>query len=152
MFENLSVSNKLLLDIAVTFLTDRSTERLIQFLKSPELQKGIKLVGVYNPVFGTVAAYVREVVESLASAKKNRAITDAHIGLLSSPGQLSTPLIEGTYILVQPSTEAESLSTVDARYDTQRQRVVIANQPLERNHIILRIKKSGDPKPLRHDP
>lgn len=141
-FENLSVSNKLLLDVAVTFLTDRSTERLTQFLKSPELRQGIKLASVYNPIFGTVATYVTGVVESLAAAKKNRGVTDAHIGFLSSPGQMSPPLIEGTYILLQPSTDPESFSTVDARYDAQRQRVMIEDKPLERNYMILRIKKS----------
>jgi len=151
-FENLSVSNKLLLDIGVTFLTDRSTERLMQFLKGPELRQGIKLASVYNPVFGTVATYVKGVVESLASARKNRGITDAHIGLLSSPGQLSPPLIEGTYIFLQPSTDPESFATIDARYDAPRQRVVVGDKPLERNYIILRIKKSEEQKPQEVKP
>ncbi len=140
-FQKLKVSDMLSLDIAVTFLTDRSTERLMQFLKSPELQKGIQLTSTFNPVFGTVATYVRGVVESLAAAKKNQPITDAHMTFVASPGALSPPLIEGTYILFQPSTEHEDSMSRKPRYNIDRQRVVLEDADFERNYMILRIKR-----------
>src|SRR5579863_8326334 len=49
-FKGLKVTDELPLDFAVTFLTDRSTEHLVAFLKRPELQKGIQMVGSYNPI------------------------------------------------------------------------------------------------------
>jgi len=140
-FQRLKVADMLSLDIAVTFLTDRSTERLIQFLKGPELRQGIQLAGAYNPVFGTVATYVRGVLESLAEAKKNQVITDGHVTLMASPGQISPPLIEGTYVFFQPSTEAEDSMARKPRYDSDRQRIALEDGDFERNHMILRVMR-----------
>jgi len=140
-FKNLKVSDSLTLDIAVTFLTDRSTERLTEFLKRPELRQGIQLASTFNPVFGTVATYVRGVVESLAAAKKNRPITDAHLTLVTSPGELTPPLIEATYVLFQPSTEAENSMARKPRYDSERGRIVLEDADFERNYMIMSIRK-----------
>lgn len=140
-FQKLKVSDALTLDVAVTFLTDRSTEWLLQLLKGPKLRMGIQLASAYNPVFGIVSTYVRGVVESLAAAKKNQAITDTHLTLVASPGKLSLPLIEGTYVLFQPSTEAEDSMTRKPRYDPDRQRIVLEDSDFERNYMILRIKR-----------
>ena len=140
-FQNLKVSDMLTLDVAVTFLTDQSTERLIQVLKAPELRQGIQLASAFNPIFGTVATYVRGLAESLAEAKKNQVITDGHVTLMASPGQLASPLIEGTYVLFQPSTEAEDSMTRKPRYDSDRQRIVLEDGDFERNHLFLTIKK-----------
>ena len=140
-FQNLKVSDKLTLDLAVTFLTDRSTERLIKCLKDENLQKGIQLANIFNPVFETVATFVKGIVESLASAKKNQAITNAHLTLLSSPNQLSIPLVEGTYFLFQPSAEKEDQFFHDLYYDSISQKVRTNNIYLDRNYMILSIKK-----------
>ncbi len=140
-FQNLRVSDSLTLDIAVTFLTDRSTERLTEFLKRPELRQGIQLATTFNPVFGTVATYVRGVVESLAAAKKNQPITDAHVTFVARPGELSPPLIEATYVLFQPSTESDDSMTRKPRYDSVRRRIVLEDADCERNYMIMRIRR-----------
>ena len=139
-FRRLKIGDALSLDIAVTFLTDRSTERLLQFLKGPDIRKGMDLIQTYNPIFGTVANYVRGVVESLASAKKNTPITDAHLTFVASPGELSVPLVAGTYLLFQPSTEKDDVLSRSPRYDRDKQKVVVSDGDFGRNHAILRIE------------
>lgn len=141
-FRNLKVFDRLTLDIAVTFLTDRATERLLEFLRSSGLQQGIQLASGYNPIFGMVATYVRGLVEWLAAAKRNQPITDAHLTLLASPGDLSPPLIEGTYILFQPSVNEENTMMRKPRYDPDRQKIVLEDADFERNYLILRIEKA----------
>lgn len=141
-FRGLKIGDSLTLDVAVTFLTDRSTERLVGFLKAPELQKGIQLIAGYNPVFGTVATLVRGVVESLAGFKKNMAITNAHMTFQAKPGALSLPLIEGSYVFFQPSTETDESFARKPRYDSGKQRIVYeGGDPFERNHMILRVRQ-----------
>jgi hypothetical protein len=101
----------------------------------------MQLASAYNPVFGTVATYVRGLVESPASSKKNKPITDAHLKLVASPGELSLPLIQRTYVLFQPSTEGENAMRRKPRYDTERQRIVLEDGDTERNYAILRIEQ-----------
>lgn len=141
-FQNLKISNMLPLDISVTFLTDQTTERFTQILRSPELNRGIQLAGVYNPIFGTVANYVKGIVETLASAKKNQSITDMHLTFVSTPGEFSIPLIEGTYLLFQPKAKGdEDIMARKPRYDRNLQKVVLDDGLFKRNHAILRIAK-----------
>lgn len=140
-FRNLKISDMLTLDIAVTFLTDRSTERLVKCLKDKNLQKGIELVSTYNPVFSTAATFVKGIVESLGTAKKNKPITDAHITFVSSPDNLSIPLIEGNYLLFQPSSVKNDLTLLDLYYDKHEKKVMRGNEEFQYNYMILRVKK-----------
>jgi hypothetical protein len=144
-FRGLKIADVLTLDVAVTFLSDRSTERFLRFLKGPELATGIQLASAYNPVFGLLTTFVGGVVESVAEAKRNQPITDAHITFAASPGALSPPLVAGTYVLFQPTSGDEDSMARSPRYDQQRQRVVLDNGDFERNHIIMRVAASGGP-------
>lgn len=140
-FQNLKIANMLTLDLAVSFLTDRSTERLIKCLKDENLKKGIQLASQYNPVFNTAATFVKGIVETLGSAKKNTPITDHHITFYSSPDKFSTPLIEGSYLLFQPSSEKEDLSTLNLKYDFNRDKLMEDEKEFEHNYMILSVKK-----------
>jgi hypothetical protein len=140
-FRGLRVSDTLALDIAVTFLSDRSTDRLLSVLKAPELRQGVELLSAFNPVFGMVTTYVRGLVESLASAKRNQAITDAHLTFTTSPGRLSLSLVEGTYVLSQPAVGGDETMLESPRYDSDRQRLVVEGSEWERNYLVVRVER-----------
>jgi len=101
---------------------------------------GIKLAATYNPVFGTAATYVRGVVETVASARKNRAITDAHIGLTNEPGEISLPLVEGTYVFFQPLSTTDTIMDHHPRFDVDKLRIVTDQGTFDRNHMFIRLK------------
>src|SRR5260221_556991 len=109
---------------------------------SPELKSGLKLASTYNPAFATVATYARGLVETIASARKNRAITDAHIGLETEPGEISLPLIEGTYVLFQPLSTTDTILNDRPRFDVDQLRIVTDKGTFDRNHLFLRVKKN----------
>jgi hypothetical protein len=140
-FSNLKVSDRLTLDIAVTFISDRTTERFLSFLKGDTLKTGIRLTSLYNPVFGGLSAFVKGMLESVASFKKNQTITDARQTLMASPSRLQWPLVEGTYVFFQPSTEKEDVMVRNPRYDSDRGRIVLEDGDFERNYMFLTIKK-----------
>src|SRR5258708_18546973 len=141
-FQDLALKDMLTLDIAVTFVTDRATEKLLAVLRSPELKSGLKLDSTYNPAFATVATYARGLVETIASARKNRAITDAHIGLETEPGEISLPLIEGTYVLFQPLSTTDTILNDRPRFDVHQLRNTTQKRAFCRNHLFLRAQKN----------
>lgn len=140
-FQGLAVDDLLTLDIAVNFLSDKSTRRLLAALDSEVLSKGIKLAGTFNPVFATLATYAQGFVKMCLEQKKNVSITDSHLTLTRSPGPLSATLVEGTYLLVQPSTGEERVNMLDARYDFHQSMLLVGNEKISRNHLFLRVAR-----------
>jgi hypothetical protein len=141
-FRNLTVTDLLTLDIAVNFLSDRSTRRMLATMEHDMISKGVQLVSTFNPVFGTVAAYARGIVKMCLDAKKNVSIVDAHIGFTSEPGTLSPTLVEGTYLLFQPTTEEDKLVLKDATYDHEDRVLRIDGIAAPRNHLFLRVARA----------
>lgn len=142
-FQGLAIADLLTLDIAVNFLSDKNTRHLLGLLDHEVLSKGIKLAGTFNPVFGTLATYAQGFVKMCLEQKKNICITDAHLTLAANPGPLSASLVEGTYLLLQPTTAEESMSMGNARYDFKDKSLWVADQKVSRNHLFLRITRSA---------
>lgn len=142
-FQGLSVEKFLTLDIAVNFLSDRNTRRLLKALDSEVLSKGVKLAGSFNPVYSTVATYAQGFVKMCLEHKKNVSITDAHLTLTGTPGPLSAALVEGTYLLVQPATTEERVDVRNARYNFEDNTLRLEGEKLLRNHFFLRISRSS---------
>jgi hypothetical protein len=140
-FRNLAVSDLLTLDIAVNFLSDKTTRRLLALMDNEVVSKGVQLATTFNPVYGTMASYAQGLIKMCLEAKQNVAITDAHLSFTSTLGTLSASLVEGTYLLFQPTTE-EEISLREATYDFAQKSLRIAGEKVSRNHLFLRIKKS----------
>jgi hypothetical protein len=141
-FRGLSVEKHLTLDIAVNFLSDRTTRKFLAAMDNDTVAKGVQLASTFNPIFGTVATYAQGLVRMCLQAKRNVNITDAHISFTSMPSALSASLVEGTYLLFQPTTEEEKISLKGASYDFDQKALRIADTVVSRNHLFLRIMQS----------
>ena len=139
-FSNLSVEDQLSLEIAVIFVGDKNTDRILNIINKENVKKGIVLAGTFNPIFGVVANYVRNIGSELLQTRKNKRITRENFTLVSKPGSLSIPLKEGTYVFVQPRKDEKEFTFTGVRYDSLTDRVSVQGQPLARNHMILRIE------------
>jgi hypothetical protein len=139
-FRGLTIKDSLSLGLMVNFVGDRTTDALLSFMDSEAVKKGMQLANTYNPVFGTVTTYCRSIVAGILKAKKNKAITNMNLSFLSEPGEMSTPLVEGTYLLIQPLRDEKELSFADISFDATTGKFVTNGQPLKRNHLVIRVK------------
>lgn len=138
-FSDLSIEDNLSLEIAVIYIGDKTTDRILDIINNENVKKGITLAGTFNPIFGVVANYVRNIGVAVLKSRKNQEITRQQLTLLSEPGKISLPLIEGDYILVQPKKGETELSFSGIQFDSATDRVTMNGQPLARNHMLLRI-------------
>lgn len=139
-FRNLAIEEVLSLYIAVNFVGDKTTNALLAFMDNDAVKKGLQLVNNYNPIFGAAVGYVRSIAGGLLSARKNQAITNMNLSFLKSPGPASMPLVEGTYLLVQPLLEEQELDFNRITFDASVGCFKVDQQPLDRNHMVLRIE------------
>lgn len=139
-FRNLAIEEVLSLYIAVNFVGDKTTNALLAFMDNDAVKKGLLLVNNYNPIFGAAVGYVRSIAGGLLSARKNQAITNMNLSLVRSPGPASMPLVEGTYLLVQPLRDEQELDFSRIAFDASIGRFKFGDKPLERNHMVLRIE------------
>ena len=112
-------------------------------MDSEAVKKGMQLADAYNPIFGTVTSYCRSIVAGVLKSAKNKPITNMNVSFLSNPGQLSLPLVEGTYLFVQPLREEETFSFNNVVFDKPTGRFLMDEKPLERNYMAMRIKASN---------
>jgi len=63
--------------------------------------------------------------------------------MLSLGGAISIPLVEGTYVLVQPKRDEQELSFSNLRLNPSRDGILLGNQPLKRNHMMIRVQPLG---------
>jgi hypothetical protein len=139
-FSGISIQDLLSLKISVIFISDKSTDRILGIINNENVRKGLALVGTFNPVFGMVTEYALGIGKAVLESNKNRQITkDTNITLCSSTGPLSIPLIEGTYVLIQPKKNENQLSFTGMEYNPQKGNIVVNGSSLQRNHMILRI-------------
>lgn len=141
LFAGLSIRDSLLLRIGVTYLGDRTRDEIVKHLNSEVVKKGLLLATGYNPVFGAAASYAQSIAVALVNSKfRNRKITRAEITFSGSPGPISLPLVEGTYVFVQPKRDEQELSFSNLRLSPSRDGILLGGQPLKRNHMILRVQ------------
>jgi len=144
LFGGLSIRDNLLLRIGVTYLGDRTRDEIVKHLNSEGVKKGLLLATGYNPIFGAAASYAQSIAVALVNSKfRNRKITRAEITLSGSPGAISIPLVEGTYVLVQPKRDEQELSFSNLRLNPSRDGILLGNQPLKRNHMMIRVQPLG---------
>lgn len=139
-FRNLAIEEVLSLYVAVNFVGDKSTNAFLAFMDNDAVKKGLQLVNIYNPVFGAAVGYVRSIAGGLLSARKNQAITNMNLSFVRSPGPASMPLVEGTYLLVQPLRDEQELDFSRIVFDASVDRFKVGDQLLDRNHMVLRIE------------
>lgn len=139
-FRNLAIEEVLSLYIVVNFVGDKTTNALLSFMDNDAVKMGLQLVDNYNPIFGAAVGYVRSIAKGLLSAGKNQAITNMDLSLVRSPGLVSMPLVEGTYLLVQPLKDDKELDISRIAFDPSIDRFKVGDQTLERNHMVLRIE------------
>lgn len=139
-FKNLSVDDTLSLGIMVNFIGDKKTDSWLSFIKSDVVKTGIDLVGGFNPVYGTAANYIKSIAGGVLSSKKNQAITNMKISFLKSPGKLSIPLIEGTFILIQPMRDEHEINFEGITFEPSSGYFKQDGINLARNHMIFRIE------------
>lgn len=142
-FSNLSSERIFSIDLAVNFVSDKRTDSLLSFIDNENIKKGVKLINTYNPIYGSVVGYIKSISKSLLESKRNKTITNTHITFSTNPGPTSIPLIEGTYILIQPKKD-EDLDFNHLKYDLTKGTVINNDQNiLERNHMILRTEMTS---------
>jgi hypothetical protein len=141
-FQGLVIKDSLSLNVMVNFVGDKMTDALLTFMDSEVAKKGIQLAGSYNPIFGTAASYCRSIVAGVLKAHKNQAITNMNLTLSGARGPMALPLVEGTYLLVQPLRGEVELTFTGMHFDAPTGRFLASDKPLERNHLVLRIAKS----------
>jgi hypothetical protein len=124
----------------VIYVGDKTTNRILNIINNENVKKGITLAGTFNPIFGVVANYVRNIGVAVLESRKNQEITKQQLTLLSEPGKISLPLIEGDYVLVQPKRDEVELSFSGISFDSATGRVTMKDQPLARNHMLLHIQ------------
>jgi hypothetical protein len=141
-FRRLRVSDLLKIRVGITFVSDRTTDSILASLESDAVRRGIELTTVYNPVFGAAAAYVKAVTAAILNSKKNQVIIKCDATLSSKPGATDPMLCEGTYLLIQvPASKRDTLDWTRLRWDGKTERVLEVAQPLDWNHLLLRIEK-----------
>jgi len=136
------VNSEINLKISVNFLSSRSDERIIRFLRSDLLKQGVNLTGTYNPIFGVAVGYIRGLTETLLSEKKNTNIINCEVGFQHDAGDSGFWLREATYLFVQvPSNEISSFNWRDITWNQLEDRVYKSIFALDYNHLLLRFQK-----------
>jgi hypothetical protein len=140
-FRNLQVADLLKLRIGVNFLVNKTTQEYAELLKSDVVTRGIELTRSYNPVFGSALAYIRGVTSAILKGRGNKAIISHDVTFTAKPSPTVPTLCAGTYLFIQvPKDKLAGFDWTPLRWDPRTSRVLEVSQPVEWNHLILRLQ------------
>lgn len=148
----IKVGTEITLKISINFLSSKSDERILRFLKSDLLKQGINLTNTYNPIFGVAVGYIRGLTETLLTEKKNTNIINCEVGFQHEAGDLGFWLREASYLFVQvPGNELSSFNWRDISWNQLEGRVYKSIFPLDYNHLLLRFERFAADKSTQPD-
>lgn len=112
------------------YIGNKSEEKVVKFLNSPNFNSGLKLISTANPLVKEVAEYATGIIEYITNEKKNMVVQEIGIGFDFSGNIGVASLKTGQYIAVQ--TKKENMNWSEWYYDTNDSLIKPYNNSVER--------------------
>ncbi|MEM7516166.1 MAG: hypothetical protein AAF368_04475 [Planctomycetota bacterium] len=133
-------------EIRTINVRNKSDEQLLSAFESDEVQAGLELIPMANPVVGMLSGVATGLVGAILKRNRNVAVQDIFLGLDFSAIATRPKLREGTYVAVQiPDSKTATWDWSDWQYEPTRGRVVAKDsdppQLIHLNYVTFSISK-----------